>query len=257
MPLSWLSGRIPKGNTTLEGRFSLNGEEIPFRLHRMVSRRRITLVVDPRGAVSVRGPWRTSLKEAERVLRDHAPWVWEQTRRALAHPPAEKTWTEGSPVPILGETLRLEFTRTGSTRQVGPVIRVPLAHRENGTVDAALEKWYRRRATAHFRERLAHWSARMGVTYTRLVVRGQKTRWGSCSATGTISLNWRLLERAPALVDYVIVHELAHRRHMNHDPAFWEMVARFDPDYARHRALLRHRQHRREPDGPDGLPDED
>lgn len=238
--MRWLTGRrAPRSNTTQPGRCLLEGQEIAYTLHGMVRRRRITLVVDHDGAVAVRGPWGTTLQEAERLLVQHGAWVLAQVQRLRSAPRPEKVWAEGEGIPFLDQVLRLRFTHTGSTRQVGEELRLPVSEREAGTVEAALERWYRRRAVAHFRERLDHWSGRMGIGYTRLVVRGQKTRWGSCSGNGTISLNWRLMQRGAELVDYVVIHELAHRRHMNHEADFWALVARHDPDYARHRALLR------------------
>ena len=79
----------------------------------------------------------------------------------------------------------------------------------------------------------------MGVSYGRITIRCQKTRWGSCSAKGNLNFNCLLMLAPPEVADYVVVHELCHRKHMNHGAAFWSEVARILPDYARHRAWLK------------------
>lgn len=88
-------------------------------------------------------------------------------------------------------------------------------------------------------QRVAHYADLMGISYGRIFMRNQKTRWGSCSSDGNLNFNCRLLFLPPELVDYVVVHELAHRRHMNHSPEFWQEVERYLPDYKERRARLR------------------
>lgn len=93
-------------------------------------------------------------------------------------------------------------------------------------------------ARRRLEERLVFWSARLGVDFGRVSVRDQKTLWGSCSPKGDISFNWRLVFAPPAVMDYVVVHELAHRREMNHSKRFWAIVAEHCPDYRDHRRWL-------------------
>ena len=101
----------------------------------------------------------------------------------------------------------------------------------------------REAARAKLEERLAHWSAKVGVDFGRVSVRDQKTRWGSCSSKGDLSFNWRLVFAPQAVLDYVVIHELAHRREMNHSKRFWAIVAEYSPDYREHRRWL-HENHR-------------
>lgn len=103
----------------------------------------------------------------------------------------------------------------------------------------ALAKVYRSEARAWLEARLRFFSGLMGVVPVSLSVRGQRTLWGSCTGPGAISLNWKLLACPPEVIDYVVVHELAHIRHRNHSSVFWEFVARFDPKYKEHRRFLK------------------
>ena len=88
-------------------------------------------------------------------------------------------------------------------------------------------------------ERVAYFARRMGVTYGRITIREQKTRWGSCSNRGNLNFNWKLVLMPKEVLDYVVVHELAHRREMNHSPKFWEIVERELPDYRERRRALK------------------
>lgn len=120
---------------------------------------------------------------------------------------------------------------TRRMKQVAPPISTAVRRQE-----------YRARkesAAALVAERLAVLAPRYGFTYRRVVIRNQKTRWGSCSRRGTLSFNYRILDLSPALVDYLIVHELCHLQEMNHSPRFWALVAREVPDYRAARQALR------------------
>lgn len=96
-----------------------------------------------------------------------------------------------------------------------------------------------RRAKQIFPERAAYFAARMGVTYGRITIREQKTRWGSCSSVGNLNFNWKLVLMPMEVLDYVVVHELAHRKEMNHSARFWSIVQRELPDYSERKKLLR------------------
>lgn len=102
-----------------------------------------------------------------------------------------------------------------------------------------LKKRYRSAARAQLEARVAFYHPRTGGHYTSITVRDQKTRWGSCSSRGTLSFNYRLVFAPPAVLDYVVVHELCHLTHMNHSKDFWNLVAAVMPDYAVHKKWLR------------------
>ena len=105
-------------------------------------------------------------------------------------------------------------------------------------LDAAQEKELRERARSVLAQRTAYFARQIGVTYGRITVRDQKTRWGSCSQTGNLNFNFRLILAPPEVLDYVVVHELCHRRQMNHSAQFWQEVAQVLPDYRKRKAWL-------------------
>lgn len=106
-----------------------------------------------------------------------------------------------------------------------------------------LEKRYRKDAKKRLEERVTYFHRITGGHYTSITVRDQKTRWGSCSSRGTLSFNYRLIFAPPAVLDYVVVHELCHLTHMNHSKDFWNMVATVMPDYKIHKKWLREHGH--------------
>lgn len=105
-------------------------------------------------------------------------------------------------------------------------------------LDAAQEKELRERAKSVLAQRIAYFARQIGVTYGRITVRDQKTRWGSCSQTGNLNFNFRLILAPLEVLDYVVVHELCHRRQMNHSAQFWQEVAQVLPDYRKRKAWL-------------------
>ena len=104
---------------------------------------------------------------------------------------------------------------------------------------AALEKRYRKAAKEYIPGRVAHFHQFTGGVYDKVVIRDQKTRWGSCSSNGTLSFNYRLMLAPPQILDYVVVHELCHLKHMNHSPEFWAAVEKVLPDYKERRKWLK------------------
>ena len=103
----------------------------------------------------------------------------------------------------------------------------------------ALEAQYRKEARRRITERAAYFAEKMGVNYGRIAIKAAKTRWGSCSAQGNLNFHWKLILMPPAILDYVVVHELAHRIEMNHSPRFWAQVERILPDYRERRRWIK------------------
>jgi len=190
--------------------------------------------VENDGAVRVTLPRRAPLRAADEAVRELAPWI-ERRRRALARAAAEVARTPGT-VPYLGRELRL-VPQPGRTRahRRGDSLLVPA----DAVAGAAIERWYRRAARAEIAPRLDAAVARAGTSYTKLTIRGQRTRWGSCSQGGAMSFNWRLLLAPEPVLDYVVEHEVCHLEVMDHSARFWRLLESRVPDWRDHAAWLR------------------
>lgn len=210
-------------------RITLGDRIVPYLLRRG-TRRTIGLSIDHRG-LRVGAPRRTSLAEVEALIVRHSAWVVEKldewrTRRR----PEPLALVEGARIAFLGGELELRLV-SGANRAIWGLGTLTLCLRAGVAPGPFLEKALRERAREHFAARLAPLAATLGVTVPPLSLSSARTRWGSCSLKSGIRLNWRLIHFPEAVIDYVVVHELAHLRHMNHGPRFWSLVEVGCPDY--------------------------
>ena len=193
----------------------------------------MSVTVDPSAGVEVVLPDRAREREAAAAVRELRPWI-ERRLRSLARARAELGRREGF-VPYLGEALALrsEPGRERVTRR-GDALLVPVSdHRP------ALERWYRRRARAEIEPRLREACDAAGHDLRGLSIRGQRTRWASCSPTGAMSFNWRLLLAPAPVLEAVVWHEVCHLDVSDHSPRFWALLARRCPRYREHQRWLR------------------
>ena len=204
-----------------------------YRIRRSPRARRVRVTVDADGSVTVTLPRKAPERAAKEAVQELAPWIAKR-RRVLARAAAEVARPAGT-VPYLGETLVLE-PQPGRERvhRRGDVLLVP-----DGDPRAALERFYRRSARAEIGARLDAATARAGTTYTGLTIRGQRTRWASCSSEGAMSFNWRLLLAPVEILDYVVEHEVCHLEVMDHSPSFWALLESRVPGWRAHAAWLR------------------
>lgn len=181
--------------------------ELPYSV--IYSRRKTCAIsISPDGEITLRVPLRTSGAQIQHLLLEKQRWI-------ITH--------------------YLEAVEQAARRPVSDL---------TDTQRAALEKRYIEAAREYFPKRVTCFLPLTGGSYERITIRDQKTRWGSCSAKGTLSFNWRLMLAPPAVLDYVVVHELCHLTHMDHSPAFWALVEQVCPDYRAHRKWLK--EHGRE-----------
>jgi predicted metal-dependent hydrolase len=219
----------------------LGGRDVDFLLKRSANRRRAVLTVDERG-LTVSVPWRTSDRYIARFLQGSASWVLRKLQEWESRRPAPRAWRDGELIDYLGRQLRLQLCAAefslAQLRDGGMLsLSLPEPH-ESETVRATLVKWYRRHAQTHFRARVEHFSEQLGIASPRVFLSNAQTRWGSCNAERQVRLNWRLIQAAPHVVDYVVAHELAHLEEMNHSARFWRIVERLCPDYLAARSEL-------------------
>jgi hypothetical protein len=207
--------------------------DLPYTVRRSTRAKRVRVTVHPDRTVEVVLPKRAAEKQAHDAVRELRPWI-ERRLRALDRAGSEIARTPGT-VPYLGEELTLTAQR-GRTRvhRRGDLLLVP-----EGDAREAIERWYRNQARKEVAPRLDAAVARAGKTYTRLTIRGQRTRWASCSSTGAMSFNWRLLLAPPEVLDYVVEHEVAHLTYMDHSPRFWALLESRVPDWRAHARWLK------------------
>jgi predicted metal-dependent hydrolase len=217
-------------------------EPIPYSVRRSGRARHARVEVRPEG-VEVVLPERMALRRAAPLVEEKRRWIERTLRRLQAVAPAA-VLEDGGRVTYLGRELELRVrAEPGRTRphvaRRGDVLHVKVAAHGSDAIRAALEPWYRRQAKAEIAPRLDAATARAGTTYSRLSIRAQRTRWASCSSTGAMSFNWRLLLAPEEVLDYVVEHEVAHLEVLDHSPRYWALLAERCPDYREHERWLR------------------
>jgi predicted metal-dependent hydrolase len=208
----------------------------------------------------VNAPKWVSIHNIEAALQERALWILrklqEQQERARRIQATRVEWRDGTSIPFLGETVIvvLDPRASGAVLNTNALntdaqslpgvprltLHVGLPHTAlPEQIRDAVQSWLQRQARRLFEERCRHFAQRLGVRCTRLSLSSAQTRWGSASRDGSIRLNWRLVHFALPSIDYVVAHELAHLREMNHSPRFWEVVRSVMPDYESARGSLK------------------
>lgn len=174
------------------------------------------------------------------LLKENAPWVIEKVRKYAAYRAEipERSFEEGATFPYLGDPYSIVVERRPASEVDDGGFRLAKHHVEKTSIKRALESLYRRKARDLFESVADDYAEEMGVAYEKIEIRNQRTKWGSCSTTGTLGLNWRLMMAPVEIVEYIIIHELAHLRESAHNDAFWSLVSEHDPEYIRHAEWL-------------------
>lgn len=217
------------------------GEQIPYQLIRR-ARRTIGMKITADGLV-VHAPLRLRQAELETLLGSKAAWITSklQSRQAAALPGF--TWRDGAELQLLGQPLALKITqatRNSNPKREGNELRLATNNiNDQAQIARKVLLWLQKEARTDFAKRLAILAAKLGEATPALFLSNARTRWGSCNSRREIRLNWRLIQAHPALINYVIAHELAHLREMNHSARFWAVVASIYPDYRQAEQLLK------------------
>ncbi len=190
--------------------------------------RRYLLRLRADGVARVTVPRRGSLAKAREFLAWNLGWLEQQIQQWASRPPSLAEWRLGTEIYYRGERVKIEVATADRIRFGTELLTLP-----DVSVDLrpAIHQHLRQLAAHELPTRVMSLAALHGIAVARVSVRNQKSRWGSCSRRGTISLNWRLIQTPDFVRDYIILHELAHRRQMNHSAKFWLEVARLCPDY--------------------------
>jgi predicted metal-dependent hydrolase len=231
----------------------LNEHVIAYSLKR-ARRRSIGFIIGTEG-LSVNAPKWVGIGDIESALQEKARWILrklqEQQERSQRLQAAKVDWRDGTSIPFLGETVIvvLDARATGAVLNTDAealpgvprlTLHVGLPHTAApAQIRDAVQSWLQRQARRVFEDRCKHFAQQLKVRVTRLSLSSAQTRWGSASADGSIRLNWRLIHFAMPSIDYVVAHELAHLREMNHSARFWDVVKSVMPDYEQARGSLK------------------
>lgn len=214
--------------------FSINisSRDVPVRFVRMRNARRYVLRWTPAGIARVTIPRGGTLEFAVAFLKKHSDWLAKQVAQSSA------AWSEGSQVLVRGELLTLRVIREVENLRVTLGDRQWIV-REDESIRATIEKTLRREAEMELPRRTREIAGLHGLEPKGVSVRNQRSRWGSCSSKGRISLNWRLVQTPEFVRDYIIIHELMHMRELNHSDRFWRHVEGACPQYREAERWLR------------------
>ncbi len=201
---------------------------VPFLFVPHPRARRYLLRLQPDGIARVTIPCRGTISAGRDFALRNLHWLEQQIQKLADQPKTPAQWLVGTEICFRGERIRIELADAGVIRFGSERIAVPNASADLRT---AVEKHLRQLAARELPTRVQELAALHGIEVSRISVRNQISRWGSCSRRGTISLNWRLIQTPVFVRDYIVLHELAHRRQMNHSNRFWQEVERLCPDY--------------------------
>jgi predicted metal-dependent hydrolase len=232
-------------------RIVLGTQPVDYALRRS-TRRSIGFMIDDDG-LRVTAPKRVTLADVDNAIRAKQRWILAKLhergeRRMLRAQKPPLAWVDGATLPYLGgeitlrlvDAMRSHCSFDAQSRELTVGVAPGLSEWQ---LKERVKLWYQGEAKRLFAERLDLHAPRVGVSYNAFALSSAGTRWGSCTVEGNIRLNWRLIHYPLALIDYVVVHELAHLREMNHSPAFWAVVGAAYPDYDGARLALRKRSH--------------
>ncbi len=210
-----------------------NGETIPYTLERR-TRKTVGLKINHNGLI-VHAPTRLSQKELERMLLSKADWIVKKLQGQQENQLEKFIWEDGASMLLLGNTIELSVRLDSVSRvlEYEPGrISVALPTPNNQTsIDRKVLLWYKKKAQTDFTRRIELLAAKLGVETPPLFLSSAGSRWGSCNSRGEVRLNWRLLQAPPHIINYVVAHELAHLKEMNHSAKFWATVGRIYPEY--------------------------
>lgn len=244
------SGSPPRPDSAPNGvksrRLTLSGRTLEYGLKRS-SRRTIGFSIDGSG-LTITAPRWVTLADIETAIVGKERWIfaklaeWQTRTEQRALPRIE--WRNGALIPFLGKPVRIALASAQPAlsydEQAAALALALPAHADAQQIKDRVQGWLQTEAKRLFGERLAYYAPKLGVAYKDYALSSAATRWGSCSSDGRIRLNWRLIHFPLSIIDYVVAHELAHLREMNHSPRFWQTVESIFPEFREARHTLKH-----------------
>ena len=222
----------------------LESQTVPYTVKRSSRAKHVRLEIRIKTGLTIVIPGSYNIEELPDLLRKKRRWILGKLADCgkAQTAVAEKKLKSGDSIPYIGRYLKV-VERHNS----GKAVSVRLEKNQlfvnlnsgNGRLNLVLEWWYRKQAERLIKKRVDELCPQLGVNYSRITVRAAKTRWGSCSRKGNLNFNWKLMMVPESVIDYVVIHELAHLKEMNHSKNFWKMVAQHCPQWLKHRQWLK------------------
>ncbi len=209
-----------------------------YSIRRSDRAKKLYLRVKPNGAVELVIPRFVPEILGRQFARQHHKWIEKHSRKQKNALPLIST-ESGSRIFFRGEGYILVFFKALKPRVEIEGSYLKVYYREKDSKRALIEKFYREQALVYLTERVHFFAQKLGVSIGTIRVKNQKTRWGSCSAKGNLNFNWKIIRESDDIIDYLVIHEVCHRKEMNHSARFWALVESFDADYSVHVKYLR------------------
>ncbi|MBC7623539.1 MAG: M48 family metallopeptidase [Aeromicrobium sp.] len=223
--------RISKAES--EHSIALDGRRVDYKIVRRRGRRGVGLKVDGSG-LTVAASLTTPLSAIEGMIDQHAQWVTKKLGEWSQRRIVPQRWETGATLSVLGETVTLMIDVGHRRASVEPALSHLFVRVKTGDpneVEKAVTTWMKKQALPHFAQRAFLFARLHQLTPPQVFLSSANGRWGSCNSRREVRFSWRLIKARPALIDYVVCHELAHLRHMNHSAAFWAEVRRMCPEF--------------------------
>lgn len=229
--------------------FQFGNQTIPYTLTKSHRRKTLSISVDQHG-VSVISPSDVDIKKIEMILHNKAIWIIKQLSdfKEMHTNYKERSFLSGEKLPYLGRHYRLKVMKTDTDE---PILRFYqgrfLAELPKETSEKELRgllyplyvNWIKGRANHFVHDRIKRFTLKLQQEPNKIIIKDQKQRWGSCTPSGTILLNWRIFLAPTSVIDYVLAHELVHLKHMDHSKEYWDTLRMLMPDYERRKEWLR------------------
>lgn len=211
------------------------------------TRKTVAILVHPDGQVTVRAPRQAPMAQIQAFVDSKAEWIEKKreiARQKRASKPGPRKFKAGERFLFLGNEFPLVVCEEKGKPLTLEGDRFVLRPNPRHSPSEIFYMWYELEAHTIIKQRVEALAAKFGLSYSKIRITSARTRWGSCSSNSTLSFTWRLIMAPPDVIDYVVIHELAHLIEANHSKRFWDHVAAMDPDYAKHVKWLKENGHK-------------
>lgn len=236
-------------NLTLMNTITLANHQLTYHIIYQKKRKTVQLKILSSTHLEITAPNKFPQASVEQILHKKCNWIIKKIQHlaTIAANPLNKSIIHGATILYLGQPYTLVFTNTQDAKPTiyledhQIIINSPLITMEQNPswAETLLKQWYWDRASTLLSAKTSHWAGKINVKPQRITIKEQKTRWGSCSSTGNINYNWRIIMAPPDVIDYLVIHELCHLRVPNHSATFWQEVGKSSPCFKQHRTWLK------------------